>query len=318
MKKILFILAFLAVVASCGKEKTDKKGGKDNSIKSVVLSKNLMMIGAGVEYRLAAACEPARDNAEWEWISDNPAVATVSETGLVTSKKAGETVIRARLEAKEDTCRLVVCALPEAVDLGIAGVKWASFNIGADSGEGVGSPFTWGSTLPNELDKKTPYLVYLRDEMDHPYQRLTKYCPNADYGYEGYVDQRTSLEAEDDAATQIFGVGWRMPAKNDFNQLLDNCTWTWVSSKNCFKISNKKDSGKYIYLPITGHTDPSFSQEKGYYWTSDLETGHPLGAYYYEIQHVSGSANGDIHSPMTAVRYAKYFIRAVKTKDYYE
>ena len=127
MRRILFFL-ILVLVVSCEKDKSGSKSEKP--VKSVEISRQLMMLGTGVDYRLTAVSTPAKENVPFTWTSDDPTVVSVSESGVVTALKSGETVIRAEKEGKEGICRVVVCPSPEAVDLGIAGLKWASMNIG--------------------------------------------------------------------------------------------------------------------------------------------------------------------------------------------
>ena len=35
------------------------------------------------------------------------------------------------------------------------------------------------------------------------------------------------MELEDDAAREKWQGQWRMPKKAEFDELKDNCTWTW-------------------------------------------------------------------------------------------
>ena len=42
-------------------------------------------------------------------------------------------------------------------------------------------------------------------------------------------DNKTTLEAADDAATRKLGSPWRMPTKEEIRELLDHCTWNWTT-----------------------------------------------------------------------------------------
>ena len=171
-----------------------------------------------------------------------------------------------------------------------------------------------GAILPRSMDSSMPlpHMTITHDENNNSMIWLTKYCQVEKYGLNGYTDLLTTLQAEDDAATQILGAGWRTPTQNEFSQLRDNCNWSWDSSKKCYRITSKKNSSNYIYLNITGHIDSSFPQTKGYYWTSSLVPKYPTGAYYFEIEHVSNDVNYDIRTSTSADRKAQYFIRAVR------
>lgn len=315
MRNFLLIPAAFLVLLSCAKDNGQEGGGgmAEPSVQSVSLSKSMMMLGTGVTSRLSAQSTPEVSSA-FEWVSDDPSIASVSQDGLVTAIGTGETRIRAKLQGKEAYCIVSVCPSPQAVDLGVAGIKWATFNIGALEPSQNGLVFTWASTLPKSLNPKpaTPYLTYV--EIDGSSKlRVTKYCQKAQYGLDGFTDNLVTLQAEDDPATQILGAGWRTPTKNEFNQLVEQCQWSWDSGRNCFKIANRKNSANYIYLPVTGHPDRPSEQPRGYYWSSSLQESDPTGAYYFEIGHVNPDVNYDLHTVSTAIRYATYYLRAVKS-----
>ncbi len=307
MKKILFVAA-LALLVCCGKESGSKGGG----IKSITLDRTKMMLGERVMYHLQAKCTPANADVEFEWSSDNTSVAIVNPAGVVTGAGSGETDVRVKAGGKETVCHVLVCPSPEAVDLGFAGIKWASLNIGAATGYDEGNEFTWGSIIPRKMgpNPSTPYIV--RVNIDGEYkERASKYCQVANYGLDGYTDLLTTLQTEDDAATQILGPGWRIPTVNEFNQLTENCNWTWMPGMHCFKLTSKKNSSNFIYLPITGHVLYSMNQSKGYYWSATVQATAPTAAYYYEIERVSDSQF--IHTTTSATRTSPLYIRAVKS-----
>ena len=58
---------------------------------------------------------------------------------------------------------------------------------------------------------------------------LTKYCNNPDYGYNGYIDNLTTLLPEDDAATANWGDGWCMPTYDQWLELKQNTTLYWTA-----------------------------------------------------------------------------------------
>ena len=58
---------------------------------------------------------------------------------------------------------------------------------------------------------------------------MTKYCTSSSGGT---VDNKTTLDLEDDAATQNWGGAWRMPTHTEMAELLNNCYLVWTSSYN--------------------------------------------------------------------------------------
>ena len=95
------------------------------------------------------------------------------------------------------------------VDLGLpSGILWATCNLGADTPEDFGDYFAWGETEPKELyDWKS----YKYGCFNHERYELNKYCTDSVYGLNGFVDDLTLLELEDDVARACWGDGWRMP-----------------------------------------------------------------------------------------------------------
>ena len=58
-----------------------------------------------------------------------------------------------------------------------------------------------------------------------------------------------------DAKTAVgtWGENWRMPTKEEFQSLIDNCTWTWDKTKNGMTVTST--NGNSIFLPVAGYID---------------------------------------------------------------
>lgn len=151
------------------------------------------------------------------------------------------------------------------VDLGLS-VKWAQVNLGATSREDFGDYFAWGETAPKEHYSEINYEWFDENLM------LTKYCSDVIYGR---VDDKDVLDPEDDAATVILGEGWRMPTNIEFQELLDNCIWTWstLNGVRGYKVTSNVPgfTDKYIFLPAGGsyiYDEPPLTNYQCVYWTS--------------------------------------------------
>ena len=162
------------------------------------------------------------------------------------------------------------------VDLGLS-VKWATCNVGATTPEEYGDYFAWG-----EVEPKTTY-----DWSTYKYgawlDQLTKYCNNSKYGKDGFADNKTVLDPEDDAAAVNWGGSWRMPTKAEQDELRNNCTWTWTiqNGVNGYKVTGS--NGNSIFLPAAGYMNKGTLHDAGSecdYWSSSLFTGYPGYAYY--------------------------------------
>ena len=107
------------------------------------------------------------------------------------------------------------------VDLGLpSSIKWASCNVGAEKPEDYGNYYAWGEVLPKEDYSWATYKYANGTYWYDP--KLTKYCNDASKGDDGFTDNKTTLEPEDDAAYFNWGGSWRMPTYAEWDELLDN------------------------------------------------------------------------------------------------
>ncbi|MBO7480680.1 MAG: InlB B-repeat-containing protein [Bacteroidales bacterium] len=164
------------------------------------------------------------------------------------------------------------------IDLGLpSGTKWATCNVGTTVPEGYGEPVAWGETA-----SKYSYFWTNYEYCNGSYVELTKYCNVSYYGINGHVDNLTTLESVDDAATTNWGAGWRTPTRNEMDELFDNCTRTAVTQGGVAGYKFTGPNGNSIFLPANGYRDMETVYETNtcYYWTSTLYTANePYMAY---------------------------------------
>lgn len=135
------------------------------------------------------------------------------------------------------------------VDLGLpSGVKWATMNVGASKSSDAGSYFAWGEIAPKST-YTTANSIATNNTSIRFIQGDSKY----------------------DAATANWNGSWRLPAKEDFEELISNCTWTWttVDGHNGYLV--RGNNGNSIFLPAAGNKVESTTggSGAGYYWSSD-------------------------------------------------
>lgn len=134
--------------------------------------------------------------------------------------------------------------VPVLVDLGLS-VKWANKNLGATNCYDAGDFFAWGEVTPKKVFTEENYRFYSGDP-----QSPTKYFVTNTNGDTG--DGIRDLEAEDDAAVQILGDGWRMP---DYKEILELVCLTMgreyvvMNGMPGLKIVNYKNPENWIFLP---------------------------------------------------------------------
>ena len=151
---------------------------------------------------------------------------------------------------------------PEYVDLGLS-VKWATFNVGATSPEDYGDYFAWGET---ETKDKYSWATY--KWCDGTSTNMTKYNTE---------DGKTILEPADDAAYVNWGGDWRMPSKEEVDELAQQCNWIWTTYNNVNGYKVTGPNGNSIFLPAAGYkgAGPTYpAGEDGLYWTNTLEKQH--------------------------------------------
>lgn len=156
---------------------------------------------------------------------------------------------------------------------------WATHNLGAENPWEVGNYYAWGETAPKETYSWSNYSTALAGGSK---TTLRKYCTNEAYGEDGFTDGKSVLDLADDAAAQNCDNGSRMPTDKEYEELLRNCNWAWVSFKGVdgYRVSSKKDPSKYIFLPLTGYKHKTVSNKNtGYYWSSTTVGGDCFEAY---------------------------------------
>lgn len=187
------------------------------------------------------------------------------------------------------------------VDLGLS-VKWATCNIGASRPEEYGSYFSWGEIEPKDVNQ---YNWGGYKWCSGAENSLTKYNTNS---YYGTVDNKKRLDKEDDAAYVTLGGNWRMPTKEELDELVNNCTWIATTQNGTDGYNVVGSNGNSVFLPAAGmiyESGPANSGWAGAYWTSSLNIDY-MGA---EAVHITPSHN-EINTGAWD-RYNGYTIRPV-------
>lgn len=148
----------------------------------------------------------------------------------------------------------------EFIDLGLS-VNWATFNIGTTkySPQSPGDYFAWGETVGRREFVQNYYLE-----------------PKQGHYYEGKL---SVLESCDDAATVLWDKDWRLPTKEEFQELIDKCKWEWTRSYSHWGYNVTGPNGNSIFLPAGGmmrRKTEYVNYESGlYYWTSSCKFDDP-------------------------------------------
>lgn len=151
----------------------------------------------------------------------------------------------------------------QMVDLGLS-VKWAGWNVGASRPEEFGGYYAWG-----ELEEKDEYSQSNYQYYDNQYQQYiitlginicgTKY----------------------DVARVNWGGNWRMPTTAEFNELVNNCEWTWIDYNGVQGQKVTGPNGNSIFLPAAGvYSNNSVDNigVQGIYWSGQWANINSMAA----------------------------------------
>ena len=192
------------------------------------------------------------------------------------------------------------------------GIYWAKKNIGASNPEDNGYYFAWGETETKAS--------YNSDWSNYKYgsasNKLTKYNIKEEWGE---VDPfpYMHLLPEDDAARVNLGPGWSMPWKEDWQWLIDNCSWVWTTDyeetgKSGFIVTSNVAgyASSSIFLPAAGFYGGNqvfTAGSRGHYWSSSYRNEDPY--YPSEAYELWFDKNGETIN--TGPRYTGCSVRAI-------
>ena len=185
--------------------------------------------------------------------------AQLSAQGVKIVKKGGLTVDYnyskiERIEVQYDESRA-----DTAVDLGLpSGLKWAKFNIGAAVPEEHGGYFAWGETTEKNVYSWGWYLC-----------KQSECGTSADPFIKSTSIGFYTLGASYDAARAKWGGSWRMPTRDDFLELKENCTCEWATVNGVSGYMYTGWNGNSIFLPDGQIKNGANLSSSSYtYWTS--------------------------------------------------
>ncbi len=137
----------------------------------------------------------------------------------------------------------------------IAGIKWATMNVGAESITDYGLYFQWGDTqgyTASQVGSGEGKKYFSWDDY--------KFNPSGDgltFTKYNSTDGKKVLDAEDDAVRANWGGNWRMPTKDEFVALGSATTSAWTNNYQSsgvagLVLTDKTDSSKTLFFPACG------------------------------------------------------------------
>ena len=147
----------------------------------------------------------------------------------------------------------------EYVDLGLpSGTKWATCNVGATKPWEYGGFYAWGET-----EEKEGYSLGTYKWCSESKETMNKY--NA-------VDNKAMLDSVDDVAAVKWGGDWRMPTKEDFDELGRFCTLDWDTLNSVPGCKVVGPNGNDVFFPAAGVKYDCCLEGKGEFFVGWLNT----------------------------------------------
>ena len=202
-------------------------------------------------------------------------------------------------------------------DLGLS-VIWADKNVGADKTEDVGGYYAWGVT--DEYAAPFTYKWFNEDG-----SKAKKYVSQDTHSESGPADGLTVLDAADDVASKTMGSEWRMPTKEEIDELkaLDCLEgYVYEGKKGLLFVGNGDHKYDGLFIPYGGYKDKSdtpVSTDYAYLWSSSLVTASSSAPEYidygaYTLQNIGGGYWGWKGTDIAALRSSARNVRGVKAR----
>ena len=203
----------------------------------------------------------------------------------------------------------------DKVQLWEGGPYWATTNIGAENPEDYGYYFWWGDTVGYKRENGKWVATdgsssdFLFDSSNTPTDGKTIAALQS----EGWITTDGALAPEHDAAHVNWGGDWRMPTKQEIDDLNSKCDWNWATHNGIqgYVIVGK---GAYasasIFLPCAGYADDGNQFEEaglyGNYWSSNTNPSDlTYSCYFYFTLNRRDASK--------AARYAGLTVRPVQS-----
>ena len=179
------------------------------------------------------------------------------------------------------------------IDLALpSGTMWATCNLGAKYTDDEGDYYSWGEiTTINQTEEHKNELTG---------HNVPNICGNPQY----------------DAATANWGDGWQTPTLEQFNELIEHCTWEFTNhgNRNGYKVISK-ENGNWIFLMCAGECGDNFHDPyqrpqgvniRAAFWSSTNNEGSSFScALKFSAKFTS------IYTDLMAHRITAYNIRPV-------
>ncbi len=205
--------------------------------------------------------------------------------------------------------------LLESGDLGLS-VIWANKNVEATNTEDVGGYYAWGVTV----EYAAPFTYKWFNG-----SKVKKYVSQISNSESSPADGLTVLDAADDVASVKSEGVWRMPTKEEIDELKElDCLegYELNGKKGLLFVGNGAYKYNALFFPYGGYKDNSdtpTSTEYAYIWSSSLVTASSSAPEYidygaYTLQNIVEGHVGWKTTDIAALRSSARNVRGVKAR----
>ena len=227
--------------------------------------------------------------------------------------------IKSKQVQNRDYTKEYLDLMKEVVDLGLPSeTLWCKYNLDVDPNQlntpedWYGKYYAWGELEGNKTNEDgNIYFGWSNykfgKDYNKYYNKLTKYCNDSEYGLNGFIDNLTELQLEDDAAYQFkkcHNFKFYIPTKEQCEELINYTDNYWVNNYDPNKtIHNQEDdkgiqglngrifegqNGNQLFIPAAGYN--RIDNYKSFdihdvgsvccLWSSNFSLDIPYYAYY--------------------------------------
>lgn len=289
-------------------------------VSKVELSATSLELYIGDAMQLTATVRPkdATDKTV-VWSSDNPAVASIDQTGLVTALTSGTAKIIAAAGGKSATCTINVSAKAQATSdyideyginhgqgIVIGGAVWAPVNCGYhETDYKYGKLYQWGRKYGQGYDSSDASVPTIEEggvsvvTGNHKSKADVFYNVTKDWVYPVNSALWNSGTEDNPVKTEYDPCpdGWRVPTYAELENLSSNySSWTTKDGQNGYWFSGSNsysESASCVFFPAAGRRNyegyADYRGNRGNYWSScpDRYDAHDA----YQLTFGSNSAN---------------------------
>lgn len=157
---------------------------------------------------------------------------------------------------------------------------WATYNVGANSATECGKYFAWCDTTGYYANEAHNFSWVTYKWCNGTNTTLTKYNNASSYGV---VDNKLTLDSEDDAVHVHMGGDWHIPTQAQIKELNSFTTNQWVKNYQGTGVNGRlytswKDASKSIFIPASGYRQGSSIDRQEsicFLWSSNIYADGP-------------------------------------------